>query len=118
MARLTNSWNFSKAWRKKQGAWQCLGKARPNNGCDPMPQDGFGSAALIRPQNIAKAASAERVRRWQMGQDFQRGWASTVSVVFRTFVSAKALYFASGGVDEFVPHMKNFGSHFIFRRLG
>ena len=41
-----------------------------------------------------------------------------VSVVFRTFVSAKALCFASGGVDEFVPHMKNFGSHFIFRRLG
>jgi hypothetical protein len=41
-----------------------------------------------------------------------------VSVVFRTFVGAKVLYFASGGVDEFVLHMKKFGSHFIFRRLG
>jgi hypothetical protein len=64
MARLTNSWNFSKSvayWIKKQGAWQCLSKARPNNGCDPMAQDGFGSDALIRPQNIAKAASAEQI---------------------------------------------------------
>jgi hypothetical protein len=46
---------------KKQRAWQCLSKARPSNGCDPMAQDGFGSDALIRPQNIAKAASAEQI---------------------------------------------------------
>ena len=111
-----------------------MSKVRPNNACDPLAQDGpeDGSDALIRPQNIAKAASAEQMTAGKVGPLKGRtgqtvadgpGFSKRlgfhgVSVVFRTFVGAKALYFASGGVDEFVLHMKNFGSHFIFRRLG
>lgn len=97
-----------------------------------MAQDELedGSDALIRPQNMGKAASAEQMTagkiaplKGRTGQTVADGPGFKEVGLLRCFSGLKNIrwckfYFASGGVDEFVLHMKNFGSHFIFRRLG
>ena len=40
------------------------------------------------------------------------------SMIFGMFVGVKALLFCKWRVDELVPNMQNFGSHFTFGRLG